>query len=85
MTMEQKPTYRIAIRSKRTGKKIQHIVNNEDYGYYCSPIGHRQLTDERMRDIALGIIYGLMPYKQVYVEVLKLNEKGGYNIIYTQF
>ena len=25
MTMEQKPTYRIAIRSKRTGKKIQHI------------------------------------------------------------
>ena len=83
--MNEKPTYRIEIKSKRTGKKIQHFINNEDYGYYCSPLSAYQLTDERMKDIALGIVYGLMQYKQVYVEVYKLNEQGTYTLIRTQF
>jgi hypothetical protein len=82
--MNEKPTYRIEIKSKRTGKKIQHFANNEDHGYYCSPLSAYQLTDERMKDIALGIVYGLMQYKQIYVEVYKLNEQGTYTLIRTQ-
>lgn len=84
-TMNEKPTYRLEIKSKRTGKKIEHFINKEDYGYYCSRLSACQLTDERMKDIAWGIVYGLMHYKQIYVEVYKLNERGGYDLIHTRF
>lgn len=83
--MNEKPTYRLEVKSKRTGKKIEHFINKEDYGYYCSPISSCQLTDERIKDIAWGIVYGLMQYKQIYVEVYKLNERGGYDLIHTRF
>jgi hypothetical protein len=38
-----------------------------------------------MKDIAFGIVYGLMNDKEIYVEVYKLNEQGNYDIIHTQF
>lgn len=34
------------------------------------------LTDERMRDIALGVVYGLMGKNLVNVQVFKRNEQG---------
>lgn len=63
--------HRLEITSKRTGKKIKHIINNPDYMFYG-------LTDERMRDIALGVVYGLMGKNLVNVQVFKRNEQGDF-------
>lgn len=81
--MNQKPIYQFKIKSKRTGKCIRHYMNQEDFGFYGS--NHFELSDERMKDIALGIVMGLMHDKEVFVEVWKLNEQGYYNLIYTRF
>jgi hypothetical protein len=80
--MNEKPTYRFEIKAKRTGKKIKHYMNNENHGYYGVA---DERTDERMKSVALGIVMGLMNDKQIYVEVYKLNEQGGYDLIRTQF
>lgn len=69
--MNKKSTYRIEVKSKRTGKKINHILNDPDYKFYG-------LTDERMGDIALGIVYGLLGKNYVNVQVFKKNEQGEY-------
>lgn len=69
--MNEKPTYRIEIKAKRTGKKIKHVLNDPDYKFYG-------LTDERMRDIALGVVYGLIGKNYVNVQVFKKNEQGEY-------
>lgn len=81
--MNNKPAYRFEVKSKRTCKKIKHYLNCEDLGYHGKDISER--TDERMKDIALGIVMGLMNDKQIYVEVYKLNERGDYDLIRTQF
>lgn len=81
--MNEKPIYQLKIKSKRTGKPIKHYINKEDYGFYDNP--YSKPTDERMKDIALGIVMAMMQEKQVYVEVWKLNEQGYYNLIYTRF
>lgn len=80
--MNEKPTYRFEIKAKRTGKKIKHYMNKEDYGFFGKA---NDDMDKRMRDIALGIVFGLMNDKEIYVEVYKLNEQGGYDLIRTQF
>lgn len=80
--MNEKPTYRFEIKAKRTGKKIKHYMNKEDYGFFGKA---NDDTDKRMRDIALGVVFGLMNDKEIYVEVYKLNEQGGYDLIRTQF
>jgi hypothetical protein len=81
--MNEKPFYRFEIKSKRTGKKIRHFINANGHGFYgyATP----SMNDQRMKDIAFGIVYGLMNDKEIYVEVYKLNEQGNYDIIHTQF
>lgn len=81
--MDEKPTYRFEIKAKRTGKKIKHYMNKDDYGFYGKDVS--KATDERMKNIALGIVMALMNDKEIYVEVYKLNEQGGYDLIRTQF
>lgn len=81
--MDEKPTYRFEIKAKRTGKKIKHYMNKDDYGFFGKDFS--KATDERMKDIALGIVMALMNDKEIYVEVYKLNEQGGYDLIRTQF
>jgi hypothetical protein len=81
--MNEKPTYRFEIKAKRTGKKIKHYMNKDDYGFFGMDVS--KATDERMKDIALGIVMALMNDKEIYVEVYKLNEQGGYDLIRTQF
>ena len=81
--MNEKPTYRFEIKAKRTGKKIKHYMNKDDYGFYGKDVS--KATDERMKNIALGIVMALMNDKEIYVEVYKLNEQGGYDLIRTQF
>lgn len=83
--MNEKPTYRFEIKAKRTGKKIKHFMNKEDFGIYCGNNDYSKMTDDRTKDIALGIVFGLMQDREVYVEVYKLNEQGNYNLIRTQF
>jgi hypothetical protein len=83
--MNEKPTYRFEIKAKRTGKKIKHFMNKEDFGIYCRKNDLTKMTDDRTKDIALGIVMGLMNDKEVYVEVYKLNEQGGYDLIRAQF
>lgn len=83
--MNEKPTYRFEIKSKRTGKKIKHFMNKEDFGIYCGNNDFTKMTDDRTKDIALGIVMGLMQDREVYVEVYKLNEQGGYDFIRGQF
>ena len=83
--MNEKPTYRFEIKSKRTGKKIKHFMNSEDFGFYCNNDQFSQMTDERIKDIALGIVFGLMNDKEIYVEVYKLNDCESYDLIRTQF
>lgn len=81
--MNQKPTYRFEIKSRRTGKKIKHYCNKEGHGFYGSQ--YVELTDERMKDIALGMVMALMNDRNLFVEVYKLNERGEYDLIHTQF
>lgn len=81
--MNEKPTYRFEIKAKRTGKKIKHYMNKDDYGFFGKDVS--KATDERMKDIALGIVMALMNDKEIYVEVYKLNEQEGYDLIRTQF
>lgn len=81
--MDEKPTYRFEIKAKRTGKKIKHYMNKDDYGFFGKDVS--KATDERMKNIALGIVMALMNDKEIYVEVYKLNEQGGYDLIRTQF
>jgi hypothetical protein len=83
--MNEKPTYRFEIKAKRTGKKIKHFMNKDDFGFYCNNDNFAKMTDERIKDIAWGIVFGLMNDKEIYVEVYKLNEQGGYDLIRTQF
>lgn len=80
--MNEKPTYRFEVKSKRTGKKIQHFMNKADFGFYG--VGDTEQTDERMKNIAFGIVLGLMQDKKIFVEVYKLNEHGEYDLIRTQ-
>ena len=80
--MKDKPTYRFEIKSKRTGSKIRHYINRDEYGYYCEASKEQ---DERMKHIALGIVMALMNDKEVYVEIYKLNEQEEYELIRTQF
>jgi hypothetical protein len=81
--MKDKPTYRFEIKSKRTGKKIRHYMNSENLGFHGKDMSEQ--TDERMKNIALGIVMGLMNDREVYVEVYKLNDRGDYDLIRTQF
>lgn len=81
--MNEKPTYRFEIKAKRTGKKIKHYMNKDDYGFFGKDVS--KATDERMKNIALGIVMALMNDKEIYVEVYKQNERGGYDLIRTQF
>lgn len=81
--MKEQPIYQFKIKSKRTGKPINHYINNEDYGFYDT--GYVKFTDERMKDIALGIVMALMQDKHIFVEIWKLNEQGYYDLIYTRF
>lgn len=81
--MNEKPTYRFEIKAKRTGKKIKHYMNKDDYGFFGKDVS--KATDERMKNIALGIVMALMNDKEIYVEVYKLNEQEGYDLIRTQF
>lgn len=80
--MNEKPTYRFEVKSKRTGKKIQHFANRADWGFYGTDTDER--ADERMKNIAFGMVLGLMQDKRIYVEVYKLNELGEYDLIRTQ-
>lgn len=82
IVMTEKPTYRFEIKSKRTGKKTKHYLNQTDCGYYGIPNAEH---DEKMKHIALGIVMALMNDKQIYVEVYKLNEQEEYELIRTQF
>lgn len=82
--MNEKPTYRFEIKAKRTGKKIKHYMNKDDYGFFGKDVS--KATDERMKNIALGIVIANWTNgEEVYVEVYKLNEQGGYDLIRTQF
>ena len=83
--MNEKPTYRFEIKSKRTGKKIKHFMNNDGFVFYCNNNEFLQMTDERIKDIAWGVVFGLMNDLKVYVEVYKLNEQEEYELIRTQF
>lgn len=83
--MNDKPTYRFEIKAKRTGKKIKHFMNREDYGIYCGNNDFSKMTDDRTQDIALGIVLGLAQDREVYVEVYKLNGQGGCDLIHAQF
>jgi hypothetical protein len=58
-------------------------MNKDDYGFFGKD--GSKATDERMKNIALGIVMALMNDKEIYVEVYKLNEQGGYDLIRTQF
>ena len=80
--MNEKPTYRFEIKSKRTGKPIKHYMNRPDCGFYGRA---DEEHDNEMRNIALGIVMALMGEKQVYVEVYRLNEEEDYELIRTQF
>ena len=79
--MNEKPTYRFEIKSKRTGKMIKHYINKPDYGYYVPACSEH---DKQMINVALGIVMGLMNDYKVYVEVYRLNDSGGYDLIRTQ-
>lgn len=81
--MEQKPIYQFKVKSKRTGKLIRHYMNAEDFGFYNT--SYAKFSDERMKDIALGIVMALMQDREVFVEVWKLNEQDYYDLIYTRF
>jgi hypothetical protein len=80
--MKEKPTYRFEVKSKRTGKRIKHYLNKDEYGFYGKA---SKEEDGRMKDVALGIVMALMNDKKVYVEVYRLNTQGDYELIRTQF
>lgn len=80
----EKNTYRLEVKSKRTHKKIKHILNKPDYIFYADGV-FCKLTDERMKDIACGVVYGLMKTRDAYVEVYKKNEQGDYVLVYTEY
>lgn len=78
--MNSKPMYQFKIKSKRTGKCINHYINKDDFGFY--PTNYAIFSDERMQDIALGMVMAMMQDQHVFVEVWKLNEKDYYDLIY---
>lgn len=80
--MNDKPTYRFEIKSKRTGKKVRHFLHNEDCGLYNST--YSEVTDQRAKDMAFGMVLALSNDKSVYIEVYRLNGQGGYDLIHTQ-
>lgn len=66
-----KNTYKLEVKSKRTGKKIKHVLNQPNYKFHG-------LTDEQMKYIALGVVHGLLGKNYVNVQVFKKNEQGDY-------
>ena len=71
--------YKLEVKSKRTKKIIKGFSK-----CYFGTTDHFQVTDERMKDIAHGVVFGLIRLRKVYADVYKKNEQGEFELIYTQ-